>query len=120
MFQIRSKRSQQEQQRNSESSVSSSSPLAKIDATSGLVFGRGEGTSGGYGNRGRRLSPSRLSGGSFDVAVNFGNQLSVIRNANTGTNGPSPLPSCPTTPSSLVEEDLESGSNVIVQVHHFQ
>lgn len=126
LFQIRSKRSQHKEQRNSESSVSSSSPLAKIDSTSGLAFGRGssgDGTSfGGNGNRGRRLSPSRLSGGSFDVAINCGNQqfLSVLRNTNTGTNGPSPLPSCPTTPSSLAEEDPESASNVIVQVHHFQ
>lgn len=122
--QIRSKRSQhKEQQRNSESSISSSSPLTRVDTSSGLIFGRGSSgdgaTSGGNGNRGRRLSPSRLSGGSFDVAVNFGNQLSVIRNANTANNCPSPLPSCPTTPSSLAEAD-ESASNVTVQVHHFQ
>ncbi|XP_035702487.1 sodium channel protein 60E isoform X2 [Folsomia candida] len=121
---IRSKRSQhKEQQRNSESSISSSSPLTRVDTSSGLIFGRGSSgdgaTSGGNGNRGRRLSPSRLSGGSFDVAVNFGNQLSVIRNANTANNCPSPLPSCPTTPSSLAEAD-ESASNVTVQVHHFQ
>ena len=52
--------------RNSCSSQSSSSasPLTRIEATPGQ-------------GRGRRLSPSRLSGGSFDVAVNYGMNMTM-------------------------------------------
>lgn len=102
--------------------MSSSSPLARVDTNSGLGGRESTGdatSSSGCGNRGRRLSPSRMSGGSFDVAVNFGNQLSVLKsNANTAANnGPSPLPSCPTTPSSVTEE---LASSVVVQIHQFK
>lgn len=86
-----------------------------MDTTSGVGFvGRGN-----DGNRGRRLSPSRLSGGSFDVAVNFGNQLSVVRSSvNTANNAHGPSVSSPTnfSPSPLTEE----AKSIVVQVHQFQ
>jgi len=50
----------------SSQSSSSASPLARVEAGSAATH-----------MRGRRLSPSRLSGGSFDVAVNYGMTMTV-------------------------------------------
>jgi len=101
------------QELNEEQREETSSSIAGGDATNPMRI-EATTSSGGVlrGNRGRRLSPSRMSGGSFDVAVTYGNQLSVLKNT---TNGPSPLSSCPATPSSLNDE---SRSSIVVQVQH--
>ncbi|CAG7829681.1 unnamed protein product [Allacma fusca] len=66
------------------------------------------------GQRGS-VSPSRLSGGSFDAALTYGNGLNVQRNmgAPVGCSN-SPVPSCPSSPSSVKGKS----HSVIVQVHH--